>query len=49
VDQLGRFSAASPARIQRGPAVLTLVTSFKDPYADSLDQGLSKGSGRFLD
>jgi putative restriction endonuclease len=26
------------ARIQRGPAALTLVTSFKDPYADTFDQ-----------
>jgi putative restriction endonuclease len=26
------------ARIQRGPAALTLVTSFRDPYADTFDQ-----------
>src|SRR5689334_2922356 len=26
------------ARIQRGPAALTLVTSFKDPYADAFDR-----------
>ena len=26
------------ARIQRGPAALTLMTSFKDPYADGFDQ-----------
>jgi putative restriction endonuclease len=26
------------ARIQRGPAALTLTTSFKDPYADAFDQ-----------
>ncbi len=27
------------ARIQRGPAALTLMTSFKDPYADAFDEG----------
>jgi putative restriction endonuclease len=26
------------ARIQRGPAALTLMTSFKDPYADAFDE-----------
>src|SRR4051794_23279645 len=26
------------ARVQHGPAALTLVTSFKDPYADTFDQ-----------
>src|ERR1044072_5373085 len=26
------------AQIQRGPAALTLTTSFKDPYADTFDQ-----------
>ena len=26
------------ARVQRGPAALTLTTSFKDPYADAFDQ-----------
>ena len=27
------------SRLQRGPAALTLMTSFKDPYADTFDQG----------
>jgi putative restriction endonuclease len=27
------------ARIQRGPAALTLMTSLKDPYADAFDEG----------
>ena len=26
------------ARIQQGPAALTLMTSFKDPYADAFDE-----------
>lgn len=27
------------ARVQRGPAALTLMTSLKDPYADAFDEG----------
>ena len=27
------------ARVQRGPAALTLTTSYKDPYADRFDEG----------